>query len=67
MTRSAECKSRHCRRKNMQVKVLKTTGHGLLAKVRVGNQILGVIDGFSMIRPKNVRNVEPEFFCLRLE
>ena len=51
----------------MEVEVLKTDGYGLLAEVRVGDRILGVMDDFSMIPPEHLRNAEPEFFYLGLE
>ena len=62
----SEVIARHCRRSNMEVEVLTTDGYGLLAEVRVGNQVLGVMDAFSMIRPEQLRSAEPEFSCLGL-
>ena len=50
----------------MEVEVLKTDGYGLLPEVRVGNQVLGVMDAFSMIRREQLRSAEPEFSCLGL-
>ena len=51
----------------MEVEVLKTDGYGLLAEVRVGDQILGVMDDFSMIPAEYMRKTEPEFSYLGLE
>ncbi len=50
----------------MEVEVLKTDGYGVLPEVRVGDQVLGVMDAFSMIRPEKLRSAEPEFSYLGL-
>ena len=51
----------------MEVEVLKTDGYGVLPEVRVGDQVLGVMDAFSMIPPEHLRNAEPESSYVRVE
>ena len=51
----------------MEIEILKTDGYGLLAEVRFGAQVLGVMDDFSMIQPESIDYSEPEFFHLSIE
>ncbi len=51
----------------MKVEIIKTEGYGLLAEVRVGEQLLGVMDDFSMVPVEQLSYAEPEFSYLGLE
>ena len=51
----------------MKIEIIKTDGFGLLAEIRIGEQVLGVMDEFSMIELEYLEISEPEFSYLSLE
>ncbi|MBN1905557.1 MAG: hypothetical protein JW927_10700 [Deltaproteobacteria bacterium] len=52
--------------RSMEIEILKTDGYGLLAEVRFGAQVLGVMDDFSMIQPESIDYSEPDFLISAL-